>query len=66
MSEETAPAATIAAPVVTTAVVNTAWRGNRRCTINNVTTPIAAPTPNAIIKIPNDDCPPPSTSVANS
>ena len=44
------PVPMIAAPVVMIAAVNTACRGSRRCTPNNVTTPIAAPTPNAIIE----------------
>ncbi len=65
-NDDTAPVPMIAAPVVTTAAVNTACRGSRRCTPNNVTTPIAAPTPNAIMRIPNAELPPPSTSCAKS
>ena len=45
----------IAMPVATTAAVNTAWRGSRRWTTSSVTTPIAAPTPSAVISRPNAD-----------
>ena len=54
----------IATPVTTTAVVNTTWRGSRRWSHNNVTTPIAAPIPSAVINSPKADGPPCSTSVA--
>src|SRR3954454_21591172 len=56
--------AMIEIPVVTTAVVNTAWRGKRRWSQSKVTTPTAAPTPRAVISRPKADGPPFSTWVA--
>ena len=47
-----------------TAKQNTVMRGNRPCSHNSVTTPMAAPKPSAVISTPNAALPPSSTSLA--